>query len=335
MIVMRKVLVTGASGFLGSHICEAAHEAGYEVHAIIRKTSSREWLNHDWITIHVAELDDPDSLLTILKGTYAVIHAAAALHGSSEEELSKVNVEASKMLAQQAVKAGVKRFIFISSNAVGGPSKTLTPRKESDPDFSISPYGRSKKRAEEELSKFSNEIKIINLRCVVIYGPRDRHMLRLFKLFNSPLVPVLGSKPIYLPIVYVKDAARAAIAALQADVASGSIYYISDGMPYTFEVFYDFIAHAFGKKLRIFRVPIWLASLVMWLIYGARKKEVAFSAREMRGFRHRFRLVSIERAVKELRWRPQFWAEDGLSETVRWYKDKGWLPRTRNTPFTP
>jgi dihydroflavonol-4-reductase len=321
----KKVLVTGASGFLGSHICEALYEVGYEVHAIIRKTSSREWLNHNWITIHVAELDDRESLPAILKGAYAVIHAAAVLHGSSEEEFRKVNVEASKILAQEAIKAKVQRFIFISSNAVGGPSETLAPRKESDPDFPTSPYGKSKRRAEEELSRFFEEIKIINLRYVVIYGPRDKHMLRLFKLINSPVVPVLGSKPIYLPVVYVKDAARAVIAALEADIDSGSTYYIADGMPYTFEVFYDFIAYALGRKLRIVRIPIWLASLGMWLIYGARKKEVAFSAREILGFRHRFRLISIERAMKELDWKPQVPAEKGLAETVRWYKQQGWL----------
>lgn len=321
----KKVLVTGASGFLGSHICEAAHEAGYEVHALIRNKSSREWLSHDWITIHVAELDDREFLHTILKGAYAVIHAAAVLHGSSDEELRKVNVEASKILARQAIKAKVQRFIFVSSNAAGGPSETLAPRKESDLDFPISPYGRSKKQAEEELSRFYDEIKIINLRYVVIYGPRDRHMLRLFKLINSPVVPVLGSKPIYLPIVYVKDAARAAIAALQADVDSGSTYYIADGMPYTFEIFYDFIAYALDKRLRLVRVPIWLASLGMWLVSGARKKEIAFSAREVLGFRYRFRLISIERAVKELGWKPQVSAEEGLAKTVRWYRDKEWL----------
>lgn len=321
----RKVLVTGASGFLGSHICEAAHEADYEVHALIRKTSSREWLNHDWITVHVADLADREALSDILKGIDAVVHAAAALIGASEEELFNINVGVTRILAEEACKAGVERFIFVSSRAAGGCGNTLEPKKETDPDCPLSGYGWSKKQAEEELFQFRDKIKAISLRYVIIYGPRDKHLVRLFRIINSSLVPLIGTKPIYTPMVYVRDAAYAAVAALQANVSSGSIYYISDGIPYTLDIVYDLIAAALGTRLKSIRVPIWLGALLMGVIYGARKQEVAFTLSAVWEFRHRFRLVSPDKTRVELGWQPQVTAYEGLAETVKWYHQRGWL----------
>jgi nucleoside-diphosphate-sugar epimerase len=321
----RKVLVTGASGFLGSHICEAAHEAGYEVHAIVRKTSSREWLNHDWITIHVAELDDREALSLTLKGIDAIVHAAAKLIGASEEEFFNINVEATRTLAEEACKAGVERFVFVSSRAAGGCGNTLEPKKETDPDRPLSGYGWSKKHAEEKLFEFRDKIKVISLRYVIIYGPRDKHLVRLFRIVNSNLVPLIGTEPIYTPMVYVRDAAYAVVAALQANVSSGSIYYISDGIPYTLDIVFDLIAAALGIRLKSIRIPVWLGALLMGVVYGARRQEVAFTLGAVWEFRHRFRLVSPGKARVELDWQPQVTAHEGFAETVKWYRQRGWL----------
>ncbi|MBD3286749.1 NAD-dependent epimerase/dehydratase family protein [candidate division WOR-3 bacterium] len=320
-----KVLVTGASGFLGSHICDALHEAGYEAHALVRKTSSRDWLRHDWINIHTAELDDVKGLSEILKGKYAVIHAAAALHGAADEVLEYVNVTCTKLMAEQAVKAGIRKFVFISSNAATEPGSSIYPKKEPGEDNPVSPYGMTKKRAEEVLSRYHKKMKVVNLRYVVIYGPRDKHLVRLFKLVASPVTPILGKYPIYMPSVYVKDGARAAVSALSANVPSGSTYYISDGMPYTFETLYDMIASAIGIKLRFIRIPIGLAAFFMGLVFGSKKTDVAFTAKNIRDFRNRFRLISPEKAIRELDWKPEVMAWDGFRETVQWYRDQGWL----------
>jgi len=322
---VKKVLVTGASGFLGSHICDSLYEAGYEVHALVRSTSSREWLENDWINIHVADLDDTDTLSNILKGIYAVIHAAAALHGAPDDVLEYVNVTCTRLLAEQAVKAGVKKFVFVSSNAATGPGMSISPKVVPGDDTPVSPYGASKKRAEKVLSGYQEKLKVTNLRYVVIYGPRDKHLLRLFKLVQSPVTPILGKYPIYMPSVYVKDGARAAVAALSVKVSSGSTYYISDGMPYTFETMYDMMAEAMGKKLRFIRIPIGLAAFFMGLFFGSRKTDVAFTAKNIRDFRNRFRMISPEKAIRELNWKPEVMAWDGFRETVQWYKNQGWL----------
>lgn len=321
----KKVVVTGASGFLGSHVCEAFYEAGYDVHALVRPQSSRRWLEHDWLTVHEGELNDRQALSAILKDTYAVVHAAAALIGASEEELEYTNVRLTRIIVEEAIGAGVRRFVYVSSESAGGPSLTCVPRKESDPDNPLLQYGKSKKRAEEALVSFHDKIRIVNLRYVLIYGPRDKHLVRLFSLIDSPLVPLMGRKPLYLGFVYIRDAARAALAACERDVPSGSTYQISDGVPYTFDTVYDFIAAALGRKLRFFRIPLWLAVIAVELVTLGRKLEMAVSPESVKEFCHRFRLVSNRKAREELGWEPQVTIFEGIRETVEWYRREGLL----------
>lgn len=322
----KKILVTGASGFLGSHICEVLHDAGYEVHAVVRQSSSCTWLNHPWLKLHKGEFDDRTFLASILEGVEAVVHSAAELIGASDDELNKTNVEATLVLAQESIKAGVRRFVFISSRDAGGLRKDAIPKKESDPDIPYSSYGKSKKQAEIRLDELKDKITIINLRPVLIYGPRDRHFLRLFKLIkNMPLSPIVGMKPVYMPLVFVRDVAGAVLSALTSFVTSGSSYYISDGMPFTLDLIYRKIAFSFGKKANIIRVPPWVAAFIVGFLYGSRTKEIAFTPKTILEFRHRYRLVSIEKARKELGWEPKTMLDTGISLTTLWYKEKGWL----------
>jgi nucleoside-diphosphate-sugar epimerase len=321
-----KILVTGASGFLGSHICEIINDAGYVVHAVVRSASSRDWLDHSWLTLHEGEFSDRAFVSSILEGFEAVIHSAAELVGASTEALYSINVEATRILAEESIKAGVKKFVFISSRDAGGVNKTAVPKSESDPDTPYTPYGKSKKMAEEELAKLKDKINVISLRPVLIYGPRDRHLLRLFELIKKmSLVPIVGIKPVYMPLIFVRDVAGAALAALRARLPSGSSFYISDGSPHTMESLYRQAASFLGKKLRMIRIPARLASFIVAALYGARTREVAVTPQAVLEMRHRYRLVSTEKARRELLWEPVTRLELGIPLTLEWYKKEGWL----------
>lgn len=321
MAVIKKVLVTGASGFLGSHICEALHEAGYEVHALIRAQSSRQWLGHAWFRIHIAELFDRAALADIFRKVDAVIHNAGALWGSYHE----VNTDLTRIVAEESVKAGVRKLVYISSIAAGGPSKGPYARDGGEPDEPCSPYGHSKKDAEDVLLRLREKIKVVILRYPMIFGPRDAQSLRLFKSFNFLINPNVGVRHRYISVVYVRDAAWAAVRALEARVESGSIYNISDGANYTFNELYRIA----GKVWRrwAFRIPVPFALLMFsaWLIGDVLKGKTAFNPEQIAMFSNRYWLISPRRAIRELDWKPRYDIQDAIRETINWYKKERWL----------
>jgi nucleoside-diphosphate-sugar epimerase len=318
---VKKILVTGASGFLGSHICEAVHDAGHEVHALIRETSSRRWLEHDWLTIHTAGLFDPQDLRSALRGVDAVIHTAGTLWG----DYHKVNTEGTRFVAGESVKAGIKRFVYISSLAAGGPGRGPYSADGSHPDNPTSPYGHSKKDAEQLLQRLRGRLHIVILRYPMIYGPRDAQGLRLFKTFKILINPSIGVRRRYISVVYVKDAARAAVAALEAKVSSGACYNISDGADYTFNKLYKVVGKVWGRMALRIPVPFDLIMFGAWVVNDVLKGKTAFNPEQMGMFRKRFWLISPERAIRELDWKPEVDIYEGVRETIRWYKDEGWL----------
>ncbi|MBD3284809.1 NAD-dependent epimerase/dehydratase family protein, partial [candidate division WOR-3 bacterium] len=292
----KKVLITGADGFLGSHICEAAHASGYQVHGLIHPVlGTREWLEKNWITVHVSALEDRLKLRAALEGIYAVVHAAGALPGSSAGTLQRVNVDATRIVAEEAVKAGVKKFIFISSRSAGGVNQRTPYTSEEEPDGPSWGYGASKKAAELVLSDFTSGMHIVSLRPVTVYGPRNRHLLRLFKLIDGPLALIMGMRPIHMPMVYVSDLAQAVIRALASNVKSGSYYYISDGIPYTIETLYDYISAALRRRSPRLRVPLSIASAVAG-IANTFNIGAGFSPDVIKERRSRYRWVSVEKA---------------------------------------
>jgi len=316
-----KVLVTGASGFLGSHICEAAHEAGCQVHALVRESSNRQWLNHPWLHIHTADLFDTNALLKILSKVDTVIHNAGALWG----EYYRINTRGTESITKTAIKAGVKRFVYISSLAAGGPSSGPYPRDDNQPDEPISPYGHSKKKAEEYLQKIRNKMSVVILRYPMIYGPRDVQALRLFKSFKIMINPSIGLRRRHISVVYVKDAARAAVRAVSAKIGSGSVYCVSDGCDYTFNKLFKIVGKVWGRKALRIPVPFDLIMFGAWVVNDVLKTNTAFNPEQIGMFRERFWLISPERAASELGWEPATDIYLAMSETIRWYKKHNWL----------
>jgi nucleoside-diphosphate-sugar epimerase len=321
----KKLLITGADGFLGSHICEAAHRAGHKVHGLIHPVlGTTQWLDHEWSTIHVSSLYDRSKLREALKEAFAVVHCAGALPGSSKETLRKVNVGGTRILAEEAVRSGVKRFVFISSRSAGGVNQRTPWTSEAEPDGASWGYGASKKAAELVLADFASQMQIVSLRPVTVYGPRNRHLLRLFKMVSGPVAVIMGMRSIHMPMVYVTDVARAVIRALKSNVKSGSHYYISDGVPYTIETLYDCISAALGKRSPRLRVPLSVTSAVACFanLFGI---GTGFSPDVIKERRSRFRWVSVEKASRELAWKPEVMPEQGFPQTVDWYRKQGWL----------
>ncbi len=326
--MFRTVLVTGASGFLGSYIVEAAHDAGYQVHALIRPQSSREWLNYPWLVLHASELKDSGAVRGILEKVDCVIHSAGVMATTSRSarDSQETNAGITRMLAEESIKAKIKRFVFCSSLAAGGPGSGPRGRTEDDFDNPVSHYGRSKLEAERILKSLSCKLSSVSLRFSMIYGPRDRNIFGFFKACSGRLIPLMGRSPLYTSMVHVHDAASAAVKALEADIKSGSCYQITDGTCYTLDSLYDYMEKALGKekKGRRVRIPFWLVSLQAWVLHDLRRVR-GISPDQVRQFRARYWCASIEKATSELGWKPLINLAEGLKQTVSWYREQGWM----------
>ncbi len=182
-------LVTGATGFIGSHLVDELLAQGWRVRALVRPTSNLQWLPEDRVEIITGSLLDPACLKACLEGVTAVFHVAGAYRARSLDAYRKVNVEPARLILQTLTalaEAGGRsrsdtRFIFVSSFAACGPSPDGTPLTEKDPCRPVSTYGQSKAEAEKIILSFQDRVPVTVVRPPGVYGPRDKNFLVVFK----------------------------------------------------------------------------------------------------------------------------------------------------------
>ncbi len=317
-----KVLVTGANGFIGSHLCEFLLQNGYQVRALVRKTSNLEWIKHLNLELVYGDLLDPTSIKSAVSGINAILHTAAVVRAKRKTDLIRVNQEGTSVLVEQAILAGVKKLLLFSSIAAIGPVRTGELIDETKTPAPVSNYGRAKLAAENTLLALQEKINVVILRFPAVYGPRDRDGLMLWRTMQSGWAPMLGGT---FSLIYVTDAVRAALLALKTDLPSGTTYFISDGRCYTFRALADTWEKITGKKVRTIRVPF-LIGLVIALFYSWLKREgTIFNPDKIREMCQMCWVCSSERTRKDLGFEPEYDLCRGGEITLRWYKEKGWM----------
>ncbi len=316
-------LVTGANGFIGSHLCEHLLEAGYRVRAMVRRTSDLRWIEELDLEMVHADIRDPASLAQAVAGVDRVFHTAATVRPRDPADYGRVNYEGTKSVVTACVAAGVKRLVFFSSAAAGGPARGPdAPQQEAAPAQPVSDYGRGKLMAERAVQERKDELHSVILRLPAVYGPRDRDGLVLFQNLKRGLRPVFGGT---FSVVYVKDAVSAAACAAEADVASGSVYYVSDGGSYDYDEMAGIAEGLIGKKTMRVRIPGWgikaAARVNEWLSRGG----AILNRDKARELVQECWVCDTTRAEEELGYKPQYRLDRGLAETIRWYQERKWL----------
>ena len=253
-----KVLITGASGFLGFHIVTAAIENGLDVYAAVRKNSNIEHLKDLQVQYVYIDFEDEEAMFRQLAehGIEYIVHAAGVTKAIRQEVYNKVNAGYTLNLAKAAERLGdrFKKMVFISSLAAVGPLQnnddTIT---ESTTPRPVTAYGRSKLLAEQNLATVSIPTTI--LRPTAIYGPRDKDIFIVVKTVNSGLDPYIGKLLQQLSFVHAKDVADLSIKSLFVTDAVG-IYNITDGHNYNRYQFADIIKNILKKKAFRFHIPM-------------------------------------------------------------------------------
>jgi nucleoside-diphosphate-sugar epimerase len=326
--VGERVLVTGANGFIGSHLVDDLLWKGYEVAALIRESSDLRWLRGKKVELIYGDLVGKERLPS-LKGFAHIFHLGGITRALRKRDFYRTNHEGTERLIDVARHIrGLKRFVYLSSQAAAGPAPVERPQKEEDPLCPVSPYGKSKLHGEEVVLNCRDKFHVTILRPCAIYGPRDAYMLELFKRISKGYFPVLGRAPIYLSFCYVEDLVQSLLLSVQRDYPSGEVFFIADGERYTLDFFADVVSSILHIKLRKIRIPLWVAWFYATAADGwglARRRPALFSQSKCAEASQRNWVCDISKAKKQLGFRPRFRLEAGLKVTLRWYREKGWL----------
>ncbi|HEY8090350.1 MAG TPA: SDR family NAD(P)-dependent oxidoreductase [Polyangiaceae bacterium] len=325
-----RVLVTGASGFLGGHVAEALSARGDQVRALVRRTSNREHLKGlANVELFEGSVEQVDRVKEAVDGVDAIVHCAGIVKARGLDEFFAVNVGGTSNLVEAARHAGkrLKRFVHVSSLEACGPSADGLPVPH-DQENPVTGYGRSKLAAEKVVLSARDEMPVVILRPAGIYGPRDVEVLDLIKSVKRGLFPVINggrSKGVW---VYASDCADSCVRAIDADVASGGVYFVDDGCGAidASTMFADF-EKALGRKAVRARLPMPLFMTVARGVeaFGRLTNRPVMLTRDKANMLVMDWVCSSETTRKELGWEPKVPWSEGVPRAIQWYRQNGWL----------
>ncbi|WP_036913919.1 NAD(P)-dependent oxidoreductase [Prevotella sp. FD3004] len=330
-----KILVTGASGFIGSFIVEEALNRGFETWAAVRRSSSRKYLQDNRTHFVELNLSSKEQLVEQLRDHNFdyVVHAAGVTKCLDKADFQRINTEGTKNLvdALLEVKMPLKRFVFVSSLSIFGAIKEQQPYEEileTDTPQPNTAYGRSKLAAEQYLESLGTRVPYIILRPTGVYGPREKDYFIMAKSIKGHSDFAVGFKRQDITFVYVRDVVQAIFLALEKG-QTGRKYFLSDGNVYQSVTFSNLIHEELGRPwwIRI-TAPVWVLRIVTFFgeyIGRMTGKVTALNNDKYNILRQRNWRCDIQPAIDELGYQPQYDLQRGVKETIKWYKNNGWL----------
>ncbi len=343
------ILVTGASGFIGSHICQEALSRGFNVWAGMRWSSSKQYLPQPELRFATLDLSNPQTLREQLrdckrrlggKGWDYVVHAAGAPQSRSSKGFFRTNAEGTRNLVEALAAEGMspRRFVLISSLSVygavrearapkGSPHRYL-PILPTDTPKPNTAYGQSKLQAERLLAETAS-FPWVKLRPTGVKGPRARDYFLMARSIKGHADFAVGLRPQELTFIYVLDLVQAVFLALESPAAPGNAYFLSDGGVYASSQFSRLLRKELGNpwvvRLRAPLCLLWLVCAVSGAVCSWWGKLTTLNLDKYRILSQRNWQCDISAAERDLGYRPAYGLERGVAETVAWYKGEGWL----------
>ena len=338
-----KILITGASGFIGSFIVEEALKRGFEVWAAVRRSSSRQFLRDSRIHLIELDLNSKERLTEQMKDCQFdyVVHAAGVTKCLNKADFHRINTEGTQHLVEalMALRMPLKRFVYLSSLSIMGAIREQQPYeeiRESDTPCPNTAYGKSKLEAEQWLEQLNEELKLkheepfpyIILRPTGVYGPRERDYFMMAKSIKAHTDFAVGYRQQDITFVYVEDVVQAVFLAIEKG-QTGRKYFLSDGEVYQSSTFSNLIHRELGSPwwIRI-TAPLWLLRIITFCgeyVGHLTGKVTALNNDKYNIMRQRNWRCDIEPARRELGYEPKVKLEEGVKRSIAWYRENGWL----------
>ena len=314
---------------------EEALKRGFETWAAVRKSSSKAYLQDERINFIELNLSSKEQLVEQLKGKGFdyVVHAAGVTKCLNKQDFSRINTLGTKNLVDALMEVGMplKRLVFISSLSIFGAIKEQQPYeeiRETDTPQPNTAYGKSKLEAEKYLESLGTRVPYIILRPTGVYGPREKDYFIMAKSIKGHSDFAVGYKRQDITFVYVQDVVQAVFLALEKG-ENGRKYFLSDGQVYQSTTFSDLIHEELGRPwwIRI-TAPVWVLRIVTFFgeyIGRMTGKVTALNNDKYNILKQRNWRCDIQPAIDELGYQPKYDLKRGVKETIKWYKDNGWL----------
>jgi len=324
-----RALVTGATGFVGSHLVEALAARGDEVVVLARRPERAAPLARFGVRVAIGTLDDDAALAAAAEGAEVVYHLAGLTAAARPGDYLLANEAGTRRLVEAARRAapGLSRFVYLSSQAALGPSAPGQRLAEDAPCRPVTAYGRSK-LAGETVVRAAEDLPWTIVRPPAVYGPRDREFLTLFRIVRSGLAPVIGTGAQQVSLVYAPDLADAIVRAGTAPAAAHQTYHAAHAEVVSTRDLALAVGRAVGRTPVVLPVPGLLATPIVGLIgalSAARGRPSTLNLDKMAEFLAPAWTLSVEKAGRELDWRAAHDVAEGTRLTAESYRADGLL----------
>jgi len=319
-----RALVTGATGFVGSHLVDALQRRGATVTALARSAEKAASLTSQGIRVVAGHLHDETALLQAARDQDVVYHVAGVVAARNEAEFLRANRDGTKHVVAAAESAGTRNFVLVSSLAAGGPSPRGLALDGSEPPRPVTSYGKSKLASEEVVR--SSRLQWSIVRPPMVYGPRDREVLKVFRLVRYGIAPLFGDGTQELSAIHAADLANALV--LASEAPTGKTYVACHPEIFTSEEFARVIGRTMKRSVRTLKVPPLLGRALLSVTEATARltgQTTILTADKANEFFQAAWTGNPTPLISDTGWQPGYDLQAGMADTYHWYRKAGWL----------
>lgn len=327
------VVVTGANGFIGTHLIKTLLQKKFTVRCVDNQYSNHTIFENPRIEKHIIDCTNEKALANsnVFDNADYVFHLVGVTKQINLEGFRKINVYPTKYILKILKKKHIplKRFLFVSTQAVIGPADSLDhPKNEEDSPEPVEFYGKSKWEAEQVVQQFQDQIPCTIVRPSSVYGPRDVDFLTIFKQIMNHLSVYPGYRENYISIIYIRDLTHGMIQAALSPNSRSKTYFLCHDSPVSWEDIHNTIARI--SKKRVFELDIPQAVVDIFGKAGETYsiltgKAIIINLQKITLSKQNYWICSSERAKKDFGFKPQVSLEEGMKMSYQWYLENGWL----------